>query len=73
MTYHVRIYSAAGDLLIQTWNKGEHSRDMEIECALSRPDVSHVEWWGDGKGYTWKCESDYAPLTKVMKRANSKK
>lgn len=52
MTYHVRIYSTTGEFLLQTWNKGEHSRDMEIECALQREDVGRVEWWGDGPNGT---------------------
>ena len=65
MTYHVRIYGLRGDLLLQTWNKGHVSRDMEIAAAISRKDVSRVEWWGDGKGVNEKCEPDFSPLTTV--------
>ena len=65
MTYHVRVYSTDGKLLVQTWNKGENSRDMEINAALSRNDVSRVEWWGDGSRYTSDGKPDLFPLTTV--------
>ncbi|KAA0089304.1 hypothetical protein CIW54_07505 [Paraburkholderia sp. T12-10] len=60
MTYHVRIYGLTGDLLLQTWNNGHVSRDMEISAALSRKDVGRIEWWGDGKGVNEKYESDFS-------------
>jgi hypothetical protein len=59
MTFKVRIYTPQGVLLIETWNVGELSRDMEIEAALTRPDVGYVEW-GPREGS--------APLTRVYKR-----
>ena len=63
--FHVRIYSTTGALLLQTWNKGELSRDMEIEAALSRREVGRVEWWGDGP--------DGTPLTRVYKSESTGK
>lgn len=62
MTYHVRIYGSRGELMLQTWNKGSVSRDMEIDAALSRNDVSRVEWWGDGKGVDEHGKPDLLPL-----------
>jgi hypothetical protein len=58
MNFIVRVYAPDGQLLIEAWNIGTVSRDMEIEAALSRQDVSYVEWWPrDGS----------APLTRIYK------
>jgi hypothetical protein len=43
--YSVRVYNLAFDLIVETWHIGETSRDMELRAALSRQDVSYVEWW----------------------------
>lgn len=68
MTFHVQIYSIHHELLIQTWNIGEHSRDMEIDAAMRRQDVSHVKWWGDGNHYLSGGKSDLIPLTTVFRK-----
>ena len=47
--FHVKIFHKDGRLLLQTWNKGENSRDTEIQAALSRKEVGKVVWWGDGR------------------------
>lgn len=56
--YSVRVYNLAGALIVETWNDGETSRDMELDAALSRSDVSYVEWWPqDASG----------PMVKIVK------
>lgn len=48
MRYNVKIYDHNGSLLLHTWNVGEHSRDMEIDAALSRKDVAYVDYFVEG-------------------------
>jgi hypothetical protein len=42
--YGVRVYGPRNQLLIETRHVGTASRDVEIDAALSRDDVSHAEW-----------------------------
>jgi hypothetical protein len=34
--FHVKAYTAFGELLLHTWNSGEHSMHMEVSALLSR-------------------------------------
>jgi len=48
-TYHVRGFynangRAPGAMALQTWNRGETSRDLEIAVFQGRADIGRVEW-----------------------------
>jgi hypothetical protein len=49
-THELKIYASrhhatvrGGDLLVSLWFTSEHSMLMDLDVALSRPDVSHVD------------------------------
>lgn len=61
VTHEIKVFAPNGDLLIHTWHKGEHSKNMEllaIQSRMKRGEIGRAEVFGKNpvsfkKYYHW--------------------